>query len=84
MYLIGRDVESGKYFEGSELCLRVMELFPITESLFPDIEKWKAEFVKRYERGYWCGKPQGKTPIWAEIQGTNIKRILGRAEWSKK
>jgi hypothetical protein len=47
----------------------------------PDLDKWMAEFVKRYQRGTWCGRPQGKSPVWAEVEGTHIKRIIGRAEW---
>ena len=26
-------------------------------------------------------KPQGKAPIWAEVKGSSIVRILDRAEW---
>lgn len=84
LYLIGRGIETGRYFESSELCLKVMELFPLIEPTLygpPDIKEWKAEFVRRYQRGLWCGKPQGKAPIWAEVKGTSIKKILGRAQW---
>jgi len=89
LYLIGRDIESGRYFEKSELCSRVMELFPIIEPMlfeedWQQRKRWKAEFVKRYQRGKWCGKPQGKAPIWAEVNGSSILKILARAQWSKK
>lgn len=86
IYLIGRGVESGKYFKGSELCSQVRSLFPLAQSLYgpPDIEEWKAEFVKRYQRGLRCGKPQGKAPIWAEVKGSSIEKILGRAEWPNR
>lgn len=89
-YIIGRGVEhGGKYSTGSSLILQAMELFPIIEpKLFEEdwqqSESWMKEFAKRYQRGYWCGKPQGKAPIWAEVQGTRIKKILGRAEWPSK
>ena len=83
--LVGRDIDfSCKYFEGTKMCSKLMELFPLVEPTLvgqPDIEKWKAEFVKRYKKGCWCGKPQGKAPIWAEVKGNSIVRILGRAEW---
>ena len=88
IYLIGRGISTSKYFEGSKLCSKVMELFPIIEPTIFDIEqdwqkreRWMIEFARRYQRGYWCGKPQGKAPIWAEIKGNRIERILGRAEW---
>jgi len=81
----GRDIDfSCKYFEGTKMCFKLMELFPLVEpKLFgqPDWDEWKAEFVKRYQRGYWCGKPQGKAPIWAEVKGNSIRKLLSRAEW---
>lgn len=85
VYLIGRGIESGKYLEqDTKTMSRLMELFPLVEStLFgsPDIAKWKKEFVKRYRRGTWAGRPQAKAPVWAEVEGTRIRRILGRAKW---
>jgi len=88
LYLIGRGISSSKYLEkGKKTVARLMELFPLVEpNLFgpPDLEKWKSEFVKRYKRGRWCGKPQGKAPVWAEIKGDRIERILSRAEWPVK
>ncbi len=84
LYLIGRGISSDKYQEG-DIFSQVKELFPlIGTTLFPDIEEWKVEFAKRYQRGLWCGKPQGKAPIWAEVKGTCIEKILGRAEWPKR
>ena len=86
LYLIGRGISTSKYFERSTMCSTIMSLFPIVEpNLFgpPDIEQWKAEFVRRYQRGLWCGKPQGKAPIWVEVKGDCIERILGRAKWHK-
>jgi len=85
LYLFGRGISSNKYQEG-DIFSQLMELFPLIEPTLygpPDIKEWKAEFVKRYQRGYWCGKPQGKAPIWAEVKGTSIEKILGRAEWPK-
>lgn len=77
----------GKYLgQDTEKVRRLMELFPLVEpKLFdsPDLRKWKAEFVKCYKRGYWCGKPQGKSPIWAEVKGSRIVRIISRAEWPR-
>ena len=86
-YIIGRGVEhGGKRSVATEPILRAMELFPVIEPrLFEEDwqqrERWMKEFVKRYRRGKWCGKPQGKAPIWAEIEGSSIVKILGRAEW---
>lgn len=77
LYIVGRGIDSGKYLErDTRTVLRLMELFPLGT---PDIEKWKMEFVKRYQRGCWCGKPQGKALIWAEVKGSYIKNILCRA-----
>ena len=86
IYLIGRGISTSKYFTQSPLFFRILELFPLVErNLFghSDINKWKAEFVKRYQRGYWGGKPQGKAPIWVEVKEGRIERILGRGQWHK-
>lgn len=86
---VGRDYHGGGYkgqLEGY-LLDEVMRLFPLVErSLFPDYqyyESWRREFVKKYQCGFWCGKPQGKAPIWAEVRGDTIIKILGRAQWTK-
>jgi hypothetical protein len=95
-YLIGTNIECALNFRGyaESLIAQLMQLFPLVEPprlLFedksggsPDLDNWMAEFVKRYQRGTWCGKPQGKAPVWAEVEGTRIRRILGRAEWPEK
>lgn len=88
-YIIGCGVEhGGKYSTDSNLILRAMELFPIIEPVLFGIEedweqreRWMIEFAKRYQRGVWCGKPQGKALIWAEVKGNSIEKILGRAQW---
>jgi len=88
-YIIGRGVEhGGKYTQDSDLILRAMELFPMSESVLFGIEedwqqreRWMKEFAKRYQRGVRCGKPQGKAPIWAKVEGNSIVKILGRAQW---
>jgi hypothetical protein len=64
-----------------------MELFPLVEpTLFgpPSIEDWKIKFSKQYQRGRHCGKPQGKAAVWAEVRGSSVVEILGRAEWVQK
>lgn len=85
LYLIGRGISYGKYLERDKKTVsRLIELFPLVKPrLFgpPDIDEWKAEFVKQFQRGYWCGKPQGKSPIWAEVEGNSIRRILSRTKW---
>ena len=70
------DVQGGLFDE-------IMKMFPVENPyLYPlDDNKWMQLFAKQYQRGRWCGKPQGKAPIWAEVQGDSIKRILSRAEW---
>ncbi len=88
-YIIGRDVEYGDKYQNARDAVieRLMKLFPLVEpTLFgpPDFDKWMAEFVKRYQRGKWCGKPQGKAPIWCEVYGGEITKILERAEWPKQ
>lgn len=88
-YIIGCRIEyGGKYCSDTNLILRAMELFPVIEKKLFDTEEdwqqremWMKEFAKRYQRGYWGGKPQGKAPIWAEVRGNSIVKILGRAEW---
>lgn len=88
IYLIGNNgIESGKYIErDTKTISRLMELFPLIEPTLygpPCLEKWKKEFVKRYQRGSWCGKPQGKSPVWAEVRGDTIEKLLERAEWPR-
>lgn len=85
-YIIGTNISFALNFRGyaKSMIAQLMQLFPLIEpTLFgpPDLDKWMAEFVKRYQRGTWCGKPQGKAPVWAEVEGTHIKRIIGRAQW---
>jgi hypothetical protein len=82
LYLIGRNYSNGKYM-GFELTKKIMDLFPLVEAnLFgpPDEEKWKREFVKQFPRGLWCGKPQGKALVWAEVSRYGIEK-LERTEW---
>lgn len=81
---VGREYNGGgsKGQLDGHLLDEVMRLFPVCNSLFPvSRNQWEEEFVKKYTRGHWCGKPQGKAPIWAEVQGSDIINILGRAEW---
>jgi len=87
---LGRDYQGGGYkgqLEGY-LLDDVMRLFPLVDRpLFPDYryyESWRRAFVKKYQRGLWCGRPQGKAPIRAEVRGSNIVKILGRAQWPKR
>jgi len=83
-YLIGRGIDSGKYLrKDRKLMSRIMELFPAEPALFGNmnIDEWMQWFVRNHHRGKWCGKPQGKSAVWAEIRGDNIEEILGRAEW---
>jgi len=85
---LGRDYHGGGYKGNVEggLMDELLRLFPLTE---PDLfetnwDEWMKRFVKKYHRGTWCGKPQGKVPVWAEVSGGRIERILGRAEWPKR
>jgi len=89
LYLEGLHIREALDFRGfhEKLISEIITLFPLIEpTLFgpPDIDRWKAEFVKHYQRGFWCGKPQGKAPVWAEVNGSRIERILGRAEWPNR
>lgn len=84
---LGRDYHGGGYKGqvAGGLLDEVMRLFPVCNSLFPvSRNQWEEEFVKKYTRGKHCGRPQGKAPIWAEVQGSSVLRILGRAEWLLK
>jgi hypothetical protein len=89
-YIIGCGVEyGGKHDTDTYLIRRVMEMFPVIDpTLFAmdwqQRERWMKEFAKRYQRGEWCGKPQGKALIWAEVKGHDIVKLLGKAEWAKK
>lgn len=83
---VGRDYR-GNGYKGQvdgHLFDEVMRLFSVRNSLFPvSRNQWEEEFVKNYTRGEHCGRPQGKAPIWAEVQGSSVVKILGRAEWTR-
>lgn len=85
LYYIGRGIESGKYLErDKDMMAQITRLFPVlAPDLFGhlDMHEWKQVFVRRYRRGFWCGKPQGKAPVWAEVEGDHIRRLISRAEW---
>lgn len=84
---VGRDYHGGGHKGQLDGYLfdEVMRLFPVCNSSFPvSRNHWEGEFIKKYTRGEWCGRPQGKAPIWAEVVGGSIERILGRAEWKLK
>ena len=85
---IGKEYHSGgKKGDLDGLLLdKVMELFPLVDKpLFPDwryYEEWRKQFIKKYpSRTKWCGKQQGKAPVWAEVEGDSVNKILRRAEW---
>ena len=85
---LGREYRGGGYKGdlSGHLLDEVMRLFPLVDRpLFPPdyqyYESWRRAFIKKYQRGRWCGKPQGKAPIWAKVKGSSIIKILGRAEW---
>ena len=81
---IGRDYRGNGYkgdVAGRQLD-EVMKLFPLVDRpLFLDwryYDEWQKQFVKKYPaRKKWCGKPQGKAPIWAEVEGNQVIKILG-------
>jgi len=85
IYLIGREIsECVGERKDNNIIKKLLELFPLIEpNLFGwrDILKWKRKFVHNYRCGCWCGKPQGKAPVWAEINGDRVLRILGPAKW---
>ncbi len=88
-YITGNGFDhGGKFQTDSDLILEAMTMFPVVEPSLLDVgedwkvrEKWMIEFAKRYQRGKWCGKPQGKAPVWVEVQGDNIEKIIGHAKW---
>lgn len=85
-YLIGKNVSYSPTVRNNDKATiaKLLELFPLVDPMLfgePDWDKWMAEFVKRYPRGRRHGKPYGKAPVWAEVDGSNIKRIVSRAEW---
>jgi len=90
---IGREYHGGgiKGNLDGHLLDEVMELFPLVDRpLFPDwryYDRWQKQFIKKYPaKTKWCGKPQGKSAVWAEVKGTWVNKIIARAEWpqSKK
>lgn len=90
---VGREYHGGGYKGelAGHLLDDVTRLFPVAgQTLFSwkygwrEREKWMKGFIKRYRRGTWCGRPQGKAPIWVEVKGGSIRKILGRAEWPKE
>lgn len=84
---VGREYHGGGYKGelAGHLLEEVMRLYPVCDSLFPlSKNQWQKAFVEKYTRGKHCGRPQGKAPIWAEVQGTIIRKILGCAQWPRR
>ena len=86
-YLVGfgRDYRGGG-FKGNvagKLMEDLFRLFPLVEpNLFEtNLDEWMKRFIEKHHRGTWCGKPQGKAPVWAEVTGGCVGRILERTEW---
>jgi len=84
-YLIGRDISYGRYLDRNKnIVERLMELFNPEPMLFDiSFRDWQLWFVKKFQKGKWCGKPQGKSPVLAEVRGSHIERIIKRVEWPK-
>ena len=86
IYVIGNGFDwSGKL--SSKLGKRILELFPFVEPVLfgtPNEKKWMGGFVKRFKKGKWGGRWQGKTPVWVEVKGCNITKIIERVEWPRK
>jgi hypothetical protein len=83
---IGREYYDGggKGSLGGDLLDQAMQMFPVDNPrpLLPlDHYEWMPLFAERYRRGTWCGKPQGKAPVWAEVKGGRVLRIIERAQW---
>ncbi len=88
---IGGDYRGGGYkgeVSGS-LLDDVMDLFPLVDkplftknnNVWEYHNEWQQRFVRKYQRGKWCGKPQGKAPVWAEVEEGSVKKIIGRIQW---
>lgn len=82
---LGREYHGGGYKGEVDgyLLDEVMRLFPVCNSFPVSRKQWQENFIKKYTRGKHCGRPQGKAPIWAEVQGSSVVKILGRAEWTR-
>ncbi len=65
---------------------RVKALLPI-ENPRPLIplhhQDWMRLFVKKYERGKWCGRVQGKAAVRARIVGGQVREIIESVEWPR-
>ena len=88
--MIGQNISIALNFRGyaGKTIDRIMELFPLVKAttLFdgPDFDEWMLAFVERYPKGLWCDVPQGKAPVWGEVAGGQVERILGPAKWPEK
>jgi len=82
-YLIGKNIaeKANSYID------QIMEFFPVLRVsfwLFNDdmVDKiWMEEFAKVYSCGRCGGKPEGKAPVWVNVQNGSIIEILGRGKW---
>ncbi len=87
----GRDYHGGGYkgqVDG-KLLDDLLRLFPLVErTLFGldwrDWKTWMIRFVKKYHRGNCCGRRQGKAPVWCEVKGNYVQRILSKTEWNQQ
>jgi hypothetical protein len=87
-YLVGLNHDyHGGGFKGNlagRLLDQVRDLFPLVEKdLFGNfnLELWMRRFIDKYPRGLWCGKPQGKAPVWALVHNGSVEKIISRAQW---
>ncbi len=92
-YIIGCGFSCGSK-KGMSFMKEVMELFPAVKPVKQPLlfetradwygeEEWMIEFAKQYKRCTRNGKPNGKAPVWVDVQGDAIVKIIGQAQWAK-
>ncbi len=87
-YIVGnaREYHGGGY-KGNlagQMLAKVMDMFPVDNPrpLFQlEHREWMPLFVKKYQRGKWCGKPQGKAAVWARVYGGQLREIIEPVSW---
>jgi hypothetical protein len=84
---VGRDGNyrgTGRKGDVGHFADQIMQMFPIEGQLYGlDYDDWMPQFARQYQRGSWCGKPQGKAVVLLGVRNGCVLKFLRKLEWPK-